>query len=143
MAEFGMVGKLKRACENLARAPSRISKRLANALQERALDCYRNEADPYNVPWPSLAPSTIRRKGGNTVILSRSGASARAVYAKPLPGGGVTLVAGGASGWHMSPSGTRPARKVLPDRGIPPEWRADIAEVAGDEFAKALSRASR
>lgn len=136
-------GKLPRLLNNLARIPSRASKPIAAALQERVLDCYTNESDPYGAAWAPLAESTIRRKGGNSVILTRSGASRAAAYARPLSGGGVSILAGGAAGHHMQASGSRPARPVLPTRGLPPLWREDIAAVLGTEYARAMGRASR
>lgn len=136
-------GKLPRLLRNLAEIPSHASREIAERLEERVFDCFANEADPYGTPWAPLAESTVRRKGGNSVILYRTGRSMIEAGARTLSGGGVALVAGGASGYHMAASGTRPARPVLPTRGLPPAWREDIAAVLGAEYARAMGRASR
>ena len=140
---FKSPAKLQRLLKGLAGIPSRAAKRVAARLQERVRDTYADECDPYGVPWAPLAQSTLRRKGGNSVILTRSGASQADCGARALGGGGVAVYAGGAAGWHMQASGTRPARCVLPTRGLPTAWRSDIAAECSDEFAKALGRASR
>lgn len=135
--------KLQRLCQGLAGIRARVAPKVAARLNERVLDCYRGEHDPYMRPWEPLKPSTIKRKGGNSVILFRSGASGNDCGAKALGAAGVAVWAGGAAGYHMTPSGTRPARCVLPTHGMPPLWRADIADVCGAEFAKALGRSTR
>ncbi len=140
---FARLGKLGGLCRALARVPSRLSAPLAERLSERVRDTYTNETDPYGVPWAPLAASTIRRKGGNAVILTRTGASQANCGARPMGSAGVQVYAGGAAGWHSAPSGTRPARPVLPTRGLPPLWREDIAAVLGAEYARALGRSVR
>lgn len=143
MAGFKVPAKLARLCRGLADIPSRVAPKVAARLDQRVLDTYANECDPYGVPWPELAESTVRRKGGNSVILTRTGESRADCGAHALGGAGVAVWAGGAAGYHMTADGTRPARPVLPTHGLPPTWRADIAEETGAEFAKALGRSSR
>ncbi len=143
IGDFAKLGKLAGLARALARVPSRVATPLAERLSERVRDTYANECDPYGVPWAPLAASTVRRKGGNSVILSRTGASAADCGARPMGNAGVQVYAGGAAGWHSAPSGTRPARPVLPTRGLPPAWREDIAAVLGAEYARALGRATR
>jgi hypothetical protein len=135
--------RLQRLLKGLAGINSRVAPKVAARLNERVLDCYRNEQDPYGVAWAPLKPSTIKRKRGNTVILSRSGASSRDCGARAARGAGVVVWAGGAAHQHMAPHGTRPARCVLPVRGLPPAWREDIAAECGAEFAKSFGRATR
>jgi hypothetical protein len=139
---FNLV-KLTRLARGLAGIPSRAAKPIAAHLSERVLDCYRGEHDPYDVRWAPLAESTVRRKRGNTVILYRTGKSGADCGARALRGTGVAVYAGGAATHHQEPSGSRPARPVLPTRGLPPKWRADIAAILGDEYAKALGKATR
>jgi hypothetical protein len=143
MSGFTTPAKLQRLARNLAAIPAKLAPAVAQRLQERVRDTYANEEDAYGNPWPELAESTVRRKGGNSVILTRTGASQADCGARALGGAGVAVYAGGAASHHQQASGTRPARPVLPDHGLPPTWRQDIADVAGQEFAKALGRASR
>jgi len=135
--------KLARAAQALAGIPARAAGPIAVALNERVLDTYRNEQDPYGNAWAPLAASTVRRKHGNTVILYRSGASGADCGARAIAGAGVAVWAGGAAKYHQEASGSRPARPVLPDRGLPPKWRADIAAVLGKQYAAAMGRATR
>lgn len=135
--------KLAALLRGLAAVPSRVSRPLADALTEEIRSEFTGEQDPYGVAWAPLKPSTVRRKGGNTVILYRTGTTGAACYAAPGGGAGVRIVAGGAAVWHQRAYGSRPARPVLPDRGLPPKWRAIVAETVGAEFAKSLGRAAR
>ncbi len=140
LAAFGKLGRLVR---ELGGVPSRASSALADRLTERMRDCFTTESDPYGVPWAPLKASTVRRKGGNAVVLYRTGETGASCYARPMGGAGVALTAGGAAVWHMTDSGTRPARKVLPDHGLPPAWREDVAAVLGAEVARSMGRATR
>ena len=140
---FRVPAKLARLLGNLATVPSKVAPAIAARLQERVRDTYANEQDAYGNPWPELAPSTVVRKGGNSVILNRIGASSADCGARALAGSGVSVYAGGAAGWHQEAHGTRPARPVLPDRGLPPQWRADVEAETSKAFATALGRASR
>lgn len=140
---FKTPAKLQRLAGALAGLPARVSKRVAERLQERVRDTYANETDPYGVPWVPLAPSTVERKHGNSVILTRTGASQADCGARALAGAGVAVYAGGAAMHHMEAAGSRPARPVLPTHGLPPAWREEIAAVTGDEMAKAIGRAAR
>ncbi len=140
---FKTPAKLARLLRGLASVPSKLSAPLAARLMERVRDCYTGEHDPYGAGWAPLAASTVRRKGGNSVILTRTGGSQADCGARPLSGGGVTVWAGGAAHHHMQAEGSRPARCVLPTRGMPPTWREDVRAVCGDAMAKALGRASR
>lgn len=137
------LAKWTRTAKALAGIPARAARPIAECLDQRVLDCYRNESDPYGNPWAPLAASTIRRKRGNSVVLYRTGRSGADCGAKPLPGSGVAVWAGGAAKHHMAPSGSRPERPVLPTRGIPPSWKQDIAAVLGAEYARAVGRAAR
>lgn len=135
--------KLSRLLRGLSGVPSRAAGPLAERISERVRDTYANECDPYEVPWAALKDSTVRRKHGNSVILTRTGASQADCGARPMSGSGIAVYAGGAAVWHMQASGTRPARPVLPTHGLPPAWREDIAAVLGAAYATALGRSSR
>lgn len=143
MSGFRAPAKLQRLARNLATIAAKVSPAIAERLQERVRDTYANEQDPYGNPWAPLAESTVRRKGGNSVILTRTGASQADCGARALAGAGVAVYANGAAGWHQEAHGSRPARPVLPDRGLPPAWRDDIEAETSAAFAKALGRASR
>jgi hypothetical protein len=143
MMPFAVPAKLERLCRSLTEIPSAAAPRIADRLRERVLDCYTDERDPYGVPWTPLAASTVRRKRGNTVILTRTGASRANCGARAVRGAGVSVYAGGAAHWHQQAHGSRPARPVLPDRGLPPTWREDIAAVLGAEYARRVGRATR
>lgn len=140
---FALPAKLRRIAQGLAGIPARVAPRIAARLQERIRDTYANEQDPYGVPWAPLAESTVKRKGGNSVILTRTGVSQADCGARALGGAGVAVYAGGAAGHHMADAGTRPARPVLPTHGLPATYREDIAAETSAEYAKALGRSTR
>lgn len=143
MSGFRTPAKLQRLARGLAGVPARVAPRIAARLQERVRDTYTNETDPYGVPWEPLKQSTVQRKGGNSVILTRTGGSQADCGARALGGAGVAVYANGAAGWHQEAHGSRPARPVLPDRGLPPTWREDIAAETSAEFARTFGRSVR
>jgi hypothetical protein len=139
---MGFSGNTKAALSRLRElktVPSRISKRVAVYVDEQYRDMFAGEHDPYRRPWAALAPSTIKRKGGNSVILYRIGALNAGTHVKPARGAGVLITLGPNAIYAQEgdPGKNRPPRLLLPLYGIPAHWRAFIRAEAEAMFAKA------
>ncbi len=136
----GIYGSTKNAASRLERfaaeVPKELAKALAPKLDQRVRDMFTNETDPYGNPWAPLKASTIRRKKGNGVILSRTNELGNSSYV--LHTGGRLVFTFGASAQYAqdgdSGRGARVPRMVAPAYGIPKSWKADViaaqAEVA-------------
>lgn len=99
--------------------------------------------DPYGNAWAPLKPSTLRQHGPPP--LTFKGALRDGTVAEPMTGVriGLTLRVGARYGaFHQL--GFRvgktkvPARKVLPNRGIPAAWRAVLDRRARELAARAV-----
>lgn len=96
--------------------------------------------DPYGREWAPNAPSTIKKKGHDWVMVDTE-ATLNATRVRPLPGAGISLRTGPKAAYHLEAHGSRPARPVLPLRGVPPTWRAKLNEIAKAEAIKAVRSA--
>jgi hypothetical protein len=120
------IGQIRASLAKLAGVPARAAPAVAIAIDAKLLDSFANECDAYGKPWAPLAPSTVKRKRGNTVIMYRTGASQAATHAVAAAGAGVKISIGEKLQYHQGPSGTRPARPILPVYGMPASWNAAI-----------------
>lgn len=137
----GVYGSTKNAAVRVAKfaeeLPARVAKELAGPLDELTRDMFTNETDPYGKPWPALAASTIKRKGGNSVILSRTNQLAPGTYVL-YTGRRLVFTYGPAAGFAQDGDpgrGNRPPRLLAPTFGIPKSWR-EAARAAQAAVAK-------
>lgn len=114
--------------KGLAKVPSKIARAVATRLDNRYRDMFANERDPYGRPWAPLKASTLRRKGGNSVVLYRTGALNAETSVTPAAGSGVKIKLGPAAIYAQEgdPGRNRPPRLLLPSYGLPATWRQDI-----------------
>ena len=119
---------IRNALRELARVPSRVSTKGAAAIERDWRAKYRAGQDPYGNALAPLAPSTIARKGHDTIMVE-TGATYAETRAKALPGGGIGLTTGYKAAWHMEATATRPARPVVPKHGLPAKWRAKLQAI--------------
>jgi hypothetical protein len=113
---------LARALRALADVPSRMSREGAAAITSRMQSQFSQGADPYGATWKALAT-------GEAAHLIRSGAMSAATKATPMAGGGLTLDAPSPANFHQAGTSRMPARPVLPAKGLPATWRADLQAI--------------
>lgn len=128
--------KYRKVARELQKVPSRLATQAAPIIERMWRKTYRAGQDPYGVKWAPLAPSTVARKGHDTIMVE-TGQTYRETRVRTLPGAGIGLVTGHKAQWHLEATGNRPARPVLPLRGIPSPWRARLAKLAADVARKA------
>ena len=131
------LGQMRAALRKLLEVPAKAAPEVAVAIDNKLQDSFANECDAYGNKWAALAPSTVKRKGGNTVIMYRTGASRAQTHAVAARGSGVKVTIGEKLQHHMAPEGTRPARPILPTHGLPATWRAAIKAAVDASFARA------
>ena len=128
-------GAWKRLGENLgklAQVPSRIARPICVGINEQIQKQFDEGKDPYGTPWKPLKPSTVKRKGGDTRILIRTGELLAAIASQ--------LVSIDYLGYHMTATANRVARPVFPHRnGLPKTW----TEIIQREWRKAFEKTMR
>lgn len=131
------IGQIRASLAKLAGVPSRAAPAVAIAIDNKLQDSFANECDAYGRPWAPLAPSTVKRKKGNSVIMYRTGASRAATHAVAAAGAGVRIATGPKMAFHLAASGTRPARPILPIYGMPASWNAAIKSAVDAAYKRA------
>jgi hypothetical protein len=131
------IGQIRASLAKLAAVPSRAAPAVALEIDNLLLKSFADECDAYGRKWAPLAPSTVKRKKGNTVIMYRTGASQAATHAVAAQGAGVRISTGPKMAYHLEPSGTRPARPILPIYGLPATWRAAIKSAVDAAYQRA------
>lgn len=138
----GVFGSTKNAATRVANFAStvtaRVAKELAPMLDELTRDMFANETDPYGKPWAPLAASTVRRKNGNSVILSRTNQLGPGTYVL-YTGKRLVFTYGPNAGYAQDGDpgrGNRPPRLLAPTFGIPKSWTAAAATARARVAAK-------
>lgn len=134
---FSAASRYRQVAKRLLEVPSRMSAASALAVEKLWRRSYMAGTDPYGKPWAPNKPSTIRRKGHNWVMVDKQ-ETLDATRVRPLPGAGISLRTGPKAAWHLEPSGTRPARPVLPLSGLPATWLVALKKIAADAAQKAV-----
>lgn len=110
----------------LARVRSRAAVKAAASITAQIRIDTSAGLDCYGRPFAPLAVATLRR-GRRPPPMTDTGRSLRETRAQPIAGAGIAIVLGGAYGYHLRRTGTRPARQVLPVRaGLPASWKRRI-----------------
>jgi hypothetical protein len=136
----------KRLIENLAeiaRLPSRITTPIAEKLNVELQKEFNTGADPYGTPWVKLAPSTIKKKKGSTLIMIDTRTMRVGTKAVTLPGAGIALVSVEYAKYHQGKAhdGSRPARPVLPNKSeLPERWQQIVALEWSRAFKRTMER---
>lgn len=137
---------LMRVVEKLAYVPRKVAIVAAPKLSLLLRRGFERGQDPYGKPWKPLRPATVA-KGRVPPPLTETGALAKTTEAKPNTGNraGVRLLVRKPyglphqTGFRNAQTGKKvPARKILPDRGIPREWSKVLKAAAAEAFQDTL-----
>lgn len=124
----------------LAQIPSRIARPIAEGISAELRKQFEQGSDPYGVPWRTLAPYTIRKKG-HDLILIEHGDLERDTHARPASGAGVELVSNEIGQFHQTGTERMPARQIFPYRAeLPIAWQRIIREEYERAFRKVMRR---
>lgn len=134
---FSAAARYRQVAKRLLEVPSRMSAASALAIEKLWRKSYMASQDPYGKEWAALKDSTIKRKGHDWIMV-RSEETLNMTRVRPLPGAGISLRTGPNASWHIEPSGTRPARPLLPLSGLPATWNAALKRVAVETARKAV-----
>jgi phage gpG-like protein len=121
--------KLHRVLAQLDQLPRRVAEIAAPAITIELQKQFAQGRDPHGRKWRKLAT-------GKASHLEESGKLRSKTRAAPMPGGrrGVRILFGSRAriaGFHQTGTKRMPARRILPDKGMPASW------------AMALTRAHR
>ena len=124
--------------DQLKKVPSRITKAVATRLDAELKSQFLRAVNAYGNAWKPLLPSTVRRKGGDSRILMRTGRASQETGAKPASGSGIELTAPDYMQHHQEGTAHMVARKPFPDgKALPPSWSAIIKEEMNNAFGEA------
>jgi hypothetical protein len=127
--------QVRRSVEELARLPHKLAVVAAPLISAELRDQFRAGVDPYGVPWAPLKPSTLKRHGPPPLTATRALRDGTKAYAGR---GGIMMVLGRSYG-AFAQTGFRvgharnvkvPARRILPNRGLPASWRRILDRTA-------------
>ena len=134
------MGKLSRTLAELDALPRKVAVSVAPTITRELQRQFKQGTDPYGRKWRRLA-------NGKPSRLTETGKLKHGTRAGAMPGkrAGLRIIVGrmGDRGRnpivHQTGTVNMPARKILPERGMPAAWRQAIKR----EMAKAVRRAAR
>ena len=130
------MGNLERTLARLDMLPRRVATLAAPAITRALKRQFAQGTDPYGRKWKRLAT-------GKPSHLTESGRLRRGTRASPLPGrrAGVRILLGHIPIpiYHQTGTVNMPARKILPERGMPRAWSEALKAAA----RKAMQEATR
>lgn len=133
---------VRKVVDELGRLPRNLAVAVAPDITGALADQFRRGVDPYGNGWAPLKPSTLKQHGPPP--LTYKGQLSGGTRAEPMGNGriGLTIRIGARYGaFHQV--GFRvgktkvPARKILPNRGMPYAWRAALNRRARELAARA------
>lgn len=130
---------LRRALGQLAKVPAQASVEAAAGINRLLKQEYANGTDPYGKAWAPLKPSTIA-KGRRPPPLTASGTMRAGTVAKPMPGGGIQLEAPSPANFHQYGTKVMAKRAILPDKGLPATWKAEIDKAVQAAIKRTMSK---
>lgn len=122
MSNLAAFGKLERTLAELDQFPRRLAIAIAPAITKEIQREFANGQDPYGTRWKKL-------KSGKPSKLTLSGKLRQGSKATPMTGGraGLRILLGARYAvFHQTGTRKMPARKILPERGMPASWRMAI-----------------
>jgi hypothetical protein len=131
--------KYRKIARELQKIPARVSAEGAPAIERLWRKTYRAGQDAYGKPWAKLAPSTVARKGHDTIMVE-SKETYNETRVRPLSGAGLQLVTGRKAAWHLEPTANRPARPVPPLNGTPSPWKERLRKIYVAKGIEAVRR---
>jgi phage gpG-like protein len=119
----------------LGTLPRKLSVQAAPLISAELRSQFVTGVDPYGSPWAPLKPSTLRKHGPPPLTDTRR--LRDNTKATPMTGGRIGIIAiVGAKYGAFHQVGFRvgrarvPARRILPNRGMPAAWRRILDERA-------------
>lgn len=144
MGWSGDLSQMDRLTENLGQlsaVPSRVARRVSDAIESSIQAQFDAGEDPYGTRWEPLRPATIA-KGRTEPPLTDTHAMRDSLHVFPMQDGGVAITidhpaqvhqTGGEAGdWQMD------ARPILPGKGFPSAWEEIIGDAVADEINHTL-----
>lgn len=125
--------RLARTLGELDALPRKLAVAVAPAITKELRAEFARGCDPYGRKWRKLAT-------GKPSYLTKSKKLRKGTRAAPMPGNrtGVRVILGAKYAvFHQTGTGRMPARKILPERGMPASWR-----VAIDREARRIAKAA-
>ncbi len=116
------MGRLSETLARLDALPRRVAEYAAPEITKALQKEFASGSDPYGRKWRKLAT-------GKPSHLTESGRLRKGTRAAPLPGrrAGVRILLGAKYAvYHQTGTQRMPARKILPERGMPATWSAAI-----------------
>ena len=136
---------VRRAVDELGTLPRKLAVQAAPLISAEIRQQFVAGKDPYGVPWAPLKPSTLKQHGPPPLTRTRKlrdGTKAEPMHAGRI---GIKITIGARYGaFHQI--GFRvgrtkvPARRILPNRGLPAAWRKLLSERARFIAARAAGR---
>lgn len=127
LAQMGRLSKILAELDQLSR---RVATRVVEPLSTEITREFRTGTDPYGRKWARLA-------NGEPSYLTDTWKLRDGTRAALMPGGrkGVRIVIGASYGkFHQLGTNRMPARKILPERGMPERWRQIIKRAIAEEI---------
>lgn len=140
--DFDELAALSRNLRRLAEVPSRMATKAAEGISDAIQQQFDAGVDPYGEPWEPLAPSTLARKQGPG-ILDETSAMRDGIEVAPTGGAGVGITFNDkpdVAMYHQYGTARMPARKILPEEGLPDTWERALADAAEDEIERTMKR---
>jgi hypothetical protein len=131
-AALRKMGDLLRIVEMLSDVPARTAAIASPQLDRLVRQQFANGTDPYGRPWAPLKPATLAR-GRRPPPLTASGRLAAGTGVKVRPGkrAGLVFKIGAPYGtFHQTGTRYMQARRILPQQGLPREWRRILTDAS-------------
>jgi hypothetical protein len=133
---------LASALHGLQRVPSQAARQAAADIAGLLEQQFDEGRDPYGNAWAELAESTLA-KGRTPPPLTDSGAMRASTDVAPSAGAGLTITLGAAyATYHQTGTANMPARPILPEDELPPEWLDMIANAVQEAVSRRVERAA-
>ena len=131
------LGKLSQLVDDLTQVPRKVARIAAPRISRLLTRQFSQGVDPYGRRWKRLASGKAAHLKGKTLDLSDG------TKAVALPGRGIAVTLGAWYGFfHQVGTRNMPARRILPQRGMPAEWTKVLDTSAREAFRQAKARAS-
>ncbi len=141
-AAIAAVKRMQGALRKLSAVPSQAASEAAAAIKDLWHQSTASGTDPYGNAWEPHAESTVARWGAHD-LLDLSGDMISGLDVTPAQGAGIVASFSSPypAAFHQVGTKNMPARKVLPDTGIPDTWERAIADALESAFERTMAEA--
>jgi hypothetical protein len=131
-AALRKMGDLIRIVEMLSDVPARTAAIAAPKLDRLVQQQFANGADPYGRPWAPLKAATIARgRRPPPLTDTRKLRDGTGVKVRPGKRAGLVMRIGASYGaFHQTGTRYMTARRIMPQHGLPREWRAVLVDAS-------------